>query len=67
MGLDDMSDAPARYNIAPSQRVDVVYVPSARTAEIYLRDLGSSTAGINQILEDLVQNPTAEGMNRVHS
>jgi len=28
------------------------------TTEIYLRDLGSSTAGVSQILEDLVQNPT---------
>lgn len=29
------------------------------TTEIYLRDLGSSTAGVSQILEDLMQNPTA--------
>jgi integrase len=33
------------------------------TTEIYLRDLGSSTAGISQILEDLVQNPTAESLS----
>lgn len=30
------------------------------TTEIYLRDLGSSTGGVSQILEDLLQNPTAE-------
>jgi len=29
-----------------------------QTTEIYLRDLGSSTGGVSQILEDLTQNPT---------